>query len=135
MHQIFQLYIDPIVDFIHPETKNVLGFVPIDEPFLSRGFQEKMRKTLMLFGKDVLIPEPHVLLVMKLNSAPRRDKVYKLIKDIADIYALLWYSETKLSQLKQQLFVILPKEKVRKTVQSFSNEDISKAANTLGIDS
>jgi len=134
LYQIFQLYIDPIVDCIHPEIKNLLGFVPIDEPLLSRVFQEKMHKTQMLFGKNILIPEPHVMLAMKINSAPRRDKEHKLIKDIADIYALLWHSDTKLSQLKEQLFTITPKEKVRKTVEKFSDEDISKASATLGID-
>ena len=135
MYQIFQLYIDPIVDYIHPEIKKLLGFVPIDEPLLSLVFQEKMHKTQQLFGKSVLIPEPHVMLAMKINSAPRRDKENKLIKDIADIYALLWYSDIKLSQLKEQLFAITPREKVRKTVQNFSNEDTSKVAATLGIDS
>jgi hypothetical protein len=40
-----------------------------------------------------------------------------------------------LSQLKEQLFAITPKEKIRKTVQNFSTEDISKVAAILGIDS
>ncbi|MDR0372132.1 MAG: hypothetical protein LBI79_00995 [Nitrososphaerota archaeon] len=74
LYQIFQLYIDPIVDCIHPEIKNLLGFVPIDEPLLSLVFQEKMHRTQMLFGKNILIPEPHVMLAMKLNSAPKRQR-------------------------------------------------------------
>jgi hypothetical protein len=41
----------------------------------------------------------------------------------------------KLSKLKKQLFAITPKEKVRKTVQTFSTEDINKVAAILGIDS
>ena len=135
LHQIFQLYIDPIVDCIHPEIKNLLGFVPIDEPLLSLVFQEKMHISQPLFGKDVLIPEPHVMLAMKINSAPRRDKEHKLLKDIADIYALVWHSDMKLSKLKEQIFAITPKEKVRKTVQNFSTENISKVAAILGIDS
>jgi signal recognition particle subunit SEC65 len=72
---------------------------------------------------------------MKINSAPRRDKEHKLLKDIADIYALLWHSDMKLSKLKEQLFAIIPKEKARKTVQNFSTEDINKVANVLGINS
>lgn len=134
MHQIFQMYIDPIVDYIHPEIKNLLGFVPIDEPLLSFVFQEKMYTKQLLFGKKVLIPEPHVLLAMKINSAPRRDKENKLIKDIADIYALLWHSNTKFSQLKEQLFSIIPRQQVRKTLQGFTKEDITTAAAALGID-
>lgn len=31
LYQIFQLFIDPIVDYIHPKIKDTLGFVPIDE--------------------------------------------------------------------------------------------------------
>jgi hypothetical protein len=38
MYQIFQLYVDPIVDCIHPKIKELLGFVPIDEPLLSLVF-------------------------------------------------------------------------------------------------
>lgn len=63
--------------------------MPIDEPLLSLVFQEKMHRTQLLFGEIVLIPEPPVMLAMKINTAPRRDKEHKLLKDIADIYALL----------------------------------------------
>ena len=134
MYQIFQLFIDPIVDYIHPKIKTLLGFVPIDEPLLSLVFQEKMYKTLLLFGKRVMLPESHVLLAMKINSAPRRDKENKLIKDIADIYALLWHSDIKLSQLREQLFSIIPNEQARKTIRSFSKDDIARVAAILGID-
>jgi hypothetical protein len=75
------------------------------------------------------------MLAMKINSAPRRDKEHKLLKDMADIYALLWHSDIKLSKLKEQLFAITPKEKARKTVQGFSAGDINKVAAILGIDS
>jgi hypothetical protein len=110
-----------------------LGFVPIDEPLLSLVFQEKMYNTQLIFGKNVILPESHVLLAMKINSAPKRDKENKLIKDIGDIYALLWHSDIKLSQLREQLFSIVPSEQVRKTIQNFSKDDIAKVATILGI--
>src|SRR4030066_798895 len=108
MYQIFQLFIDPIVDYIHPKIKTLLGFVPIDEPLLSLVFIDKMYTTTSLFGTRVLLPKPHLLLAMKLNSAPRRDKENKLIKDISDIYAILWHSDTPLTRLKNQLSPITP---------------------------
>jgi hypothetical protein len=134
IYQIFQLYIDPIVDHIHPDTKNLLGFVPIDEPLLSLVFQEKKYSTQPLFGKRVMLPEPLALLAMKINSAPKREKENKLIKDIADIYALLWYSDTQLSQLKEQLLSIIPKEQVTKTTEEFSKDNINRVATILGVD-
>jgi len=133
LYQIFQLYIDPVVDNIHPKIKNLLGFVPIDEPLLSLVFQDKMYTITTLFEKTVLLPKPHVLLAMKLNSAPNRDKENKRIKDIADIYALLWYSDIALPQLKNQLFSVYPKEKARKTMQNFTEEDINKVSTAIGV--
>lgn len=133
IYQIFQLYIDPIVDNINPEIKNLLGFVPIDEPLLSLVFKDKMQSPKLILGKKVILPEPSALLAMKINSAPKRDKENKLIKDIADIYALLWHSDVKISQLKEQLYSIIPKEKVTKTTKEFSGESIERVAKVLGI--
>jgi len=133
LYQIFQLYIDPVVDYIHPKIKNLIGFVPIDEPLLSLVFQDKMYTVTTLFEKTVLLPQPHVLLAMKLNSALNRDKENKRIKDIADIYALLWYSDIALPQLKNQLLSVYPKEKARKTIQGFTEEDVNKVSTAIGI--
>lgn len=133
LYQIFQLYVDPIVDNIHPKIKDLLGFVPIDEPLLSLVFQNKMYIKTTLFGKTTLMPKPHVLLAMKLNSAPHRDKENKRIKDIADIYAILWYSDIPLSRLINQLFSIYSKEKARKIIQSFTKEELNKASTAIGI--
>jgi len=62
LYQIFQLCIDPVVDYIHPKIKNLLGFVPIDEPLLSLVFQKKMFTTINLFETKTLLPKTHVLL-------------------------------------------------------------------------
>lgn len=133
LYQIFQLYIDPVVDYIHPRIKELLGFVPIDEPLLSLVFENRMYTIVTLFRKRVFLPEPHVLLAMKLNSAPKRDKENKRIKDIADIYALLWYSDVELPKLKNQLFSIYPKKEARKTLRSFTKEDIVRVSTAIGI--
>ncbi len=133
LHQIFQLFIDPIVDYIHPKIKDILGFVPIDEPLLSLLFQNRMHTTIDIFGREAILPKPELLLAMKLNSAPRRDKESKRIKDIADIYALMWYSDIDLPTLKKQLFSINSKEEARKTVRTFTEEDIEKVSKTIGV--
>jgi hypothetical protein len=112
-----------------------LGFVPIDEPLLSLVFQERMHTNAAFFGKSIMLPKPHVLLAMKLNSAPRRDKENKLIKDIADIYALSWYSNIPLAQLRNQLYLIYSKEKTSKTIAGFTKQELKKVSDTLGIPS
>jgi len=61
LYQIFQLYVDPIVDHIHPKIKDLLGFVPIDEPFLSLVFKDKMHTKTTLFEKTVLLPKQKLI--------------------------------------------------------------------------
>jgi len=132
LYQIFQLYVDPVVDHIHPKIKDILGFVPIDEPLLSLVFADRIYTATSLFETSILLPKPHVLLAMKLNSVPNRDKEHKRIKDIADIYALLWFSDMKIAQLKTNLLSIYPEEKARKTVRDFTKKEISKVSTTIG---
>jgi hypothetical protein len=133
LFEFFRLYVDPIVDYIHPGIKPMLGFVPIDEPLLSLVFTKKLSITTSLFRTNTLMPQTHVLLAMKLNSVINRDKEDKRIKDIADIYALLWHSDTKIVQLRNQLFTIYPKEKARKTTQTFTKQEFQKVSKILGI--
>jgi len=132
-YQIFNLFVDPVVDHIHPRIKPLLGFVPIDEPLLSLVFAERLNTTTKLFGTDVMLPKTHVLLAMKMNSVITRDQQHKRIKDIADIYALLWFSGIALQQLKKQLFSIHSEEKARKTIRGFTKEDIEKASLAIGV--
>ena len=133
-YQIFNLFVDPIVDYIHPKIKPLLGFVPIDEPLLSLVFTQKLCTTSSLFGTNVILPKTHVLLAMKLNSVTNRDQEHKKIKDITDIYALLWHSNVKITQLKNQLLSIYPEEKTRKTIRNLKKEDINRASTTIGVD-
>jgi hypothetical protein len=134
LYQVFQLFVDPIVDFIHPKIRELLGFVPIDEPLLSHLFQNKRHIVTTLFDRKVMLPRPEVLLAMKLNSVLNRDKEHKRTKDITDIYALLWYSDTSLPELKNQLFSIYPEKQAKETVQAFSEENIKEVSKAIGVD-
>ena len=79
------------------------------------------------------MPRPHVLLAMKLNSVINRDKKHKRIKDISDIFALLWFSDIKFAQLKANLLSIYSKLKARKTVHSFKAEEIGRVSEVTGV--
>jgi hypothetical protein len=80
-HFVFPLYIDPVVDTIHPK----------------------------------LLPKPHVLLATKLNSVIGRDKEHKRLKDIADIFALLWFSDVEILDIKSNLLVFYDRGNINKT--------------------
>jgi len=133
LHEMFDLYVDPVVDYLHPQARDALGFVPIDEPLLERVFVQQESRTLDLYDRTVVLPVAHVLLATKLRSAIKRGKEHKRIKDIADIVALSWYSDEKLSALKRDLATVVPEQETRSIVESFTREDLEKTSSVLGM--
>jgi len=135
-HDIFTLYIDPVVNEIHPAFKKTFGFTPVDEPLLSLVFpQQKYRREVTAFDVRLLIPSPEALIAMKVNCLPRRTKDEKLVKDLCDIYALLWYSGEPFQTVKKETWEIV-REETRKTLRSFLGKDhsvIQRASVAMGI--
>ena len=82
------------------------------------------------FDKKLLLPSAELLLAMKINSLPGRDKDHKRIKDFCDIFALAWYSGLNPRNIK--LTKYLSKDKLAKCQETVSDEDFLKAAIQLG---
>lgn len=134
LHFVFPLYIDPVVDFIHPGFYKVFRFNPVDEPLLELVFREQAyRVTDKLFGKNIWLPKPHILLAAKLNSVINRDKEHKRLKDIADIFALLWFTDTEISEIKSNLLGLYDKGKIKKIIGSISRQEIKQVSTITGF--
>ena len=131
---MFDLFVDPIVDNMHDDIKEVVGFTPIDEPLLSQVFLNKKCTILKLSDVEVVVPNPEVLLVTKINSVNKRTKDHKRIKDIADIYVLIPYSNIPISSLRRKLLNILNKRKIIMEFEKFTKDDYANAGNALGLD-
>jgi len=133
-YEMFDLFVDPVVDYIHPEAREVFGFVPIDEPLLENVFMAQKYRIIELFGRRVLLPLADVLLAIKLRSVRQRDKEHKRVKDIADIYALSWYSDVQLKTLKTALTALIPSQEIRVTLECFTKRDLDSVSNALDLE-
>lgn len=131
-HFIFPMYVDLIVDNIPKNFKKVFNFNPIDEPLLKSVFENNNHTKVKEFGKNVLLPTPELLLAMKINSLPNRDKEHKKVKDICDIFALLWYSNTKMDKVKANIHKFIADKNIKKCLAAINKEDLDKAGLQLG---
>ncbi len=129
-HFIFPMYVDLIVDYIPDSFKNAFGFNPIDEPLLKQVFENKEFTIVTEFNRKLLLPAPKVLLGMKINSLPNRDKDHKRIKDICDIFALLWYTDIKPEKVNLGGYASI--KAIQKVVQTINNQDYEKVAAQMG---
>ena len=133
IHDLFYLYLDMMVDRIHPRHKEVFGSLALDEPVLARIFDERAGTYVSIGDDRIMIPPPHLLLASKLGAIPNRQKDDKIIKDACDIYSIIWHSPEKYDAIISSVKKEYPKEcmAARKAI---SEEVASKAARHLGID-
>jgi hypothetical protein len=129
-HFIFPMYVDLIVDSIPEYFKKAFGFSPIDEPLLRVVFEKKEYIILKEFDKKLLLPKPELLLAMKINSLPDRDKEHKRIKDICDIFALAWYTGLNLDEINLTKFV--QRSSLKKCRDILTKDDYHNASAQLG---
>ncbi len=157
-HFVFPMYIDLLVDFIPKDFKKVFGFQPADEPLLRFAFNNpNHREELKEFNKKLWLPKAGLLLATKINALNLRDKEHKKIKDVCDIFALIWYSgdNSSASRIPERLATRLPQrlnnrlpgrltkdlaenvkqfistQEIKNAVGSISNEDYQKASTQL----
>jgi hypothetical protein len=122
------------VDIIHPRFHEVFKFHPVDEPLLEMVFQDEDNRTAVRsFGRNLWLPRPHILLATKLNSVVTRDKEHKKLKDIADIFALLWFSGEDIRQIKSRLLGFYRKEDIRRVITTVSRQEIEGVGRVIGF--
>ncbi len=128
-HFIFPMYVDALVDNIPTKFKDVFRFQPVDELLLRFAFEDgKCRTELKEFNKKLWLPKPELLLATKLNALKMRDKEHKKIKDLCDIFALLWYSKEKPHELKKKVTQFLLSKNVSKIISTIDETDYQKAS-------
>jgi hypothetical protein len=115
--------------------KKIVGFPLLDESLLSHVFVNQKFTVLNEFGGKFKLPTPEVLVAAKLKSAPDRPQDDKRIKDISDIYALLWYSDVDFKDLRQNVQKISEIKKIHESVSGFTVTEYDAVSNAIGIDS
>jgi hypothetical protein len=136
MYEVVEFFIDPIVDYVNPLLTEKLLINPIDEPLLAHTFKEKLVKEITINPQQKIkatIPLPEILLAMKLNSVGSRTKDHKRIKDITDIYALIWYSEYDIKEIREKTSQIKELDQTKLTISKFKEEEINQAAKSIDV--
>ena len=128
-HFIFPMYVDVLVDHIPQKFREVFRFQPADEPLLQFVFAGRMhREELKEFDKKLWLQKTELLLATKLNALKLRDKEHKKIKDLCDIFALLWYTKEKPRELQKKVMRYMPLKNIKKIIHVLDEDDYQKAS-------
>ncbi|MBI3032001.1 hypothetical protein HYY69_00885 [Candidatus Woesearchaeota archaeon] len=132
-HFIFPMYVDVLVDNIPQNFKRFFHFNPADEPLLRFVFENYLYgEEVKGFNKKLWLPKPELLLATKFNALQLRDKEHKKVKDICDIFALLWYTQQSPQQLVEKIIQFVPQKSFQRIISTIDKDDCQKAALQLG---
>jgi hypothetical protein len=135
--EVIEFFIDPVVDSMNPLLRAELFINPIDEPLLSLVFENKLINRINLGNHrevEAVIPKPEVLLAMKFNSVDDRTKEHKRIKDIMDIFALIWYSELEIDEMKEKVSDLKDFKEIEKSILRFTEDELQQASKIIDFD-
>lgn len=133
IHELFYLFVDMMVDNIHPMQEEIFGFKVLDEPILARVFEEGTGVRINLNKLNVFVPPPYLLLATKLRAIPARTNDDKQVKDACDIYSILWHSPTNYRDILTDIRSEYP-EDCNSGFNAIRDEIAGKAATHLGVD-
>ena len=133
LHNLFSMYVDPIVDNVPEGISDVLGFVPLDEKMLKTVFEDGMYDRIDEFDAKIMLPKPDILLSTKIAALPNRTKDHKRHKDVADIYALVWYSGMDPAKMKAGVLRHMPQADIEKALLEISDTEYENAANAIEV--
>ena len=132
-HFIFPIYVDLIIDNIPKKFKEAVKLNPIDEPLLHYVFEDKKyRSTKETLHKKLLLPSVSLMVAMKLKSLPNRDKSHKRIKDICDLFALMWYGGENISKIKDDLTSLVKREDIEKALVCLEKDSLEIVSVAIG---
>ncbi len=138
LHDLFPVFIDIIPDTEELEVfKNVFGFVPPSDPLLKLAFIENKCEPLESHAEwDVKaspkICDPDLLASMKIRSIPKRDKEHKRVKDVCDLYALLWYVEDY-NKMLENVTRIIDRNDLEELKKNIDEDVIRNASNLIDV--
>jgi hypothetical protein len=129
----FYLFIDPLVDNSHPLLEELCDITPLVEPALKDALRDEKFQTIERSGREIKIPDPEILLEMKLSSLVKRTKTDKKVKDVCDIYALIWHSWKHFTEVTNHL-KNTHQEKIDNAHPLFTKEVKDAASHHLGVE-
>jgi hypothetical protein len=130
-YEMFPLYIDLLVDTDDERRHKIVGFTIAEELLLQKVFFEKRGTVAKFLDSEITMPDPSLLLEMKINSLPNRTPDDKRTKDLMDICALLLYSVSEPPTLSDSDNNPKRKEKFQQAITSLPEAEWDNVARIL----
>ncbi len=104
-NETFALYVDILVNSYPPSLNDLYPNCFFEVPLIEHVYNNtKNQVKISSISDKLLIPTREIIIAMKIHSLPTRGNIrHKMVKDLCDLYGLLWYSPKSLNETTKEL--------------------------------
>ena len=101
----FALYVDVLVNSYPPSLNDLYPNCFFEVPQIEYVYNNtKNQVKISSISDNLFIPTREIIIAMKIHSLPTRGNIrHKMVKDLCDLYGLLWYSPRSLNETTKEL--------------------------------
>lgn len=131
---VFVLYVDVLVNSYPPSLYDLHPNFFIQVPLIEKAYQKKKNQVqLSMISERLFMPSRPILTAMKIQSFPNRGiSHHKKIKDLCDIYSLLWFSDSSIHENMNNVCSVIHSSSLKKVKEEIDTGLISECEQYLG---
>jgi len=130
----FVLYVDILVNSYLPSLYDIYPNCFFEVPIIEKIYQyKKYQVKLPEISNNLFIPTREILTAMKITSLPSRgDAYHKKVKDLCDLYGLLWFSKKSVQENIEKVLNFVDNNSLKRLKKRINKDIISECEGYLG---
>lgn len=98
-NKTFTLHVDILVNSYPPSLNDLYPNCFFEVPLIEQVYNTTKNQVKISSINNLFIPTREIIIAMKIHSLPTRGNIHhKMVKDLCDLYGLLWYSAGSLDE-------------------------------------
>ena len=130
----FVLYVDILVNSYPPSLYDIHPNCFFEVPLIEQAYcNNKYQVKISSITNNLFIPTREILAAMKIQSLPSRgDAQHKKIKDLCDLYSLLWFSKKTVKENIEDMLNFIDVNSIKRLRNSINKKIVSTCERYLG---
>ncbi len=129
----FPLYVDLIVNSYPSSYTDIVPQYFFEEPLIELIYDtSKYQVNIPSISKNIFMPTPEILSAIKIRCILSRKIHHKRVKDLCDLYSLLFYTKNTFEKNVNELKKFITSEKVLKLKTVLDKKAIKESETILG---
>lgn len=129
----FVLYVDILVNSYPPSLNDIYPNCFFEVPLIEQVYNDsKNQIKISSISNNLFIPIREIIIAMKIHSLPTRGVRHKMVKDLCDLYGLLWYSQKSLKETIEDIDKYLENNSIKSLKNKIDTTLMKECEGILG---